>query len=68
MSENTVINIVAFVSNPEKEWTPLEGKIVEEKSHDEILKMYEGWEPEVIQLLQVRMILPIIIVKLFDLH
>ena len=30
------MNVVAFVSDPEKEWNPLEGKMVEERSHDDI--------------------------------
>ena len=47
------MNIVAFVSSPEKEWTPLEGKLVEERSHDDIEKAYEGWELEISQVMQV---------------
>ena len=49
------MNVVAFVSDPEKEWTPLEGKMVEERSHDDIVEAYKGWEPEIIQLLQVNL-------------
>ena len=48
-----VINIVAFCSWPEKEGTPLEGKISGEASQEEVLEQFTGWEDEAQQILQV---------------
>ena len=49
----TLVNLVAFVSWPDKVGTIYEGKMVEETSKEELFKHYEGWEEEAQQLLQV---------------
>ena len=49
----TLVNLVAFVSWPDKVGTIYQGKMVEETSKEELFKHYEGWEEEVQQLLQV---------------
>nr|AGK29859.1 FAD-binding protein [Volvariella volvacea] len=46
-SKDQLINVVAFVSEPEKEGTLLSGPQVEEVSQEEFRAMYVGWEPEV---------------------
>ena len=53
IAKGQLINVVAFCSWPDKEGTVYEGKIVEERAQEELLKQYEGWEDEVQQLLQV---------------
>ena len=44
---------MAFCSWPEKEGTPLEGKISSEASQEEVLEQFAGWEDEAQQILQV---------------
>ncbi|KAH8111733.1 FAD/NAD-binding domain-containing protein [Phellopilus nigrolimitatus] len=52
ISRGRLVNVVAFCSWPEKEWTIFEGKTVEERGKAELLEQYVGWEEEVQQLLQ----------------
>lgn len=52
MSNGMLVNVAAFCSWPEKEGTIHEGKEVEERSQEELIQLYEGWEPEVQQLVQ----------------
>ena len=54
ISLGKLINVVAFCSWPDKEGTKWEGKTVEECTQAELFAQYEGWEPEVQHLLQVR--------------
>ncbi len=53
MSGDHLINIVAFYSEPGMAGTIYSGNIVEERPQQEMLDRFEGWEPEVLQLLQV---------------
>ncbi|CCM05444.1 uncharacterized protein FIBRA_07663 [Fibroporia radiculosa] len=48
----SVVNVVAFVSQLEKEGTPYGGPWVEDCSKQELLDCYAGWEPEVAELLE----------------
>ncbi|KAI5116471.1 hypothetical protein M0805_001634 [Coniferiporia weirii] len=52
ISHGRLINIVAFCSWPDKVGTIFEGKTVEDRSKEELLELYVGWEEEVQQLLQ----------------
>lgn len=58
MSGDRLINVVAFNSEPEKEGTVFEGKMVEPRPQQEMLEQYQGWEAELLQILQVRRVLP----------
>ncbi len=46
-------NVVAMVSKPEAEGTEYDGPSVSHCSGQEVRDQYEGWEPEVIDLLKV---------------
>ena len=48
------INVVPFYFDRAREDTTWEGPALRNATRDEILKMYEGWEPEVQALLEVR--------------
>ena len=48
------INVVPFYFDRAREDTTWEGPALRDATRDEILKMYEGWEPEVQALLEVR--------------
>jgi len=52
IAQGDTINVVAMVSEPEKEGTVFEGPWVAECSPQELLACYEGWEPEVGDLLE----------------
>lgn len=49
------MNVVAFVSRPDKVGTCHGGKLVEERSIEELLAHFEGWEEEVQQILRVKL-------------
>lgn len=53
ISRGTLINVVAFVSRPELESTQYEGNKIEPRPKQELLDQYAGWEPEVIDMLNV---------------
>lgn len=48
------VNIVAFVTTPEGEGTKYEGEWMREASKQEVMDAYAGWEPLVMQLIEVR--------------
>lgn len=48
------MNVSAGHTYPGKKGTPFEGQLVEERSTEELVQEYDGWEDEVKQLLQVR--------------
>ncbi|KAL0068338.1 hypothetical protein AAF712_004725 [Marasmius tenuissimus] len=52
ISQNTIVNIVAFYSKPQDFGKPLTIPEVRDGTLEEVLKVYEGWEPEVQHLLQ----------------
>ncbi|KAF8586521.1 FAD/NAD-binding domain-containing protein [Ramaria rubella] len=52
ISQGSVVNVVAFTSQPEKEGTSFEGPWMTEVPTRELLDCYENWEPEVISLLK----------------
>ena len=54
MTHGRYTNVVAFCSEPEKEGTEFIGKPVESRSQEELLGEYEGWEPELVDILKVR--------------
>ena len=56
VSRGTMINFVGFVSHPEKEGTIWESKMVEQRTHEDLAAAYQGWEPEVEQLVKVRVL------------
>ena len=58
MSRGRLINVVAFCSWPEKEGTKWTGNIVEQRTQEELLEHFEGWEEEVVQLLTVSIFKP----------
>lgn len=47
------VNIVAFVTKPEGEGTKYEGEWMRESSKQEVQEAYAGWEPLVMQLIEV---------------
>ncbi|THH08560.1 hypothetical protein EW145_g2621 [Phellinidium pouzarii] len=53
ISQGRLMNVVAFCSWPDKVGTIFEGKTVEDRSKEELLELYAGWEEEVQKLLQV---------------
>lgn len=48
-----LINVVAFFSKPEKEGTPLLDGEVRGATVSDVLAEFDGWEDEVLQLLEV---------------
>ncbi|EPQ57035.1 FAD/NAD P-binding domain-containing protein [Gloeophyllum trabeum ATCC 11539] len=52
ISQGSIVNVVTFASEPEKEGIPYEGPWVTECSRQELLDCYADWEPEVEELLQ----------------
>lgn len=53
ISGGRLINVVAFVSEPEKEGTVYAGNEVELRPQQEMLDQYVGWEDEAVEVLQV---------------
>ena len=53
ISKGSVVNVVAFASRPKLEGTSYDGEWVVRCSKEELLKCYDGWEPEVVDMLQV---------------
>ena len=47
------MNIAAIKSDPSKEGAVLEGPIAVPCSQDEVLSVFQGWEPEALALLKV---------------
>ena len=55
ISRGTLVNLVAFVTIPTAEGTPLPGPaMIDNIKKEDVLNAYEGWEPEVKELLEVR--------------
>jgi len=52
IAQGDIVNVVTFVSEPEKHGQLYEGDWVTDCENDELLNCYSGWEPEVEQLLQ----------------
>ena len=48
------VNIAAIKTDPSKEGTTFEGPIAVPCSQDEVLSVFQGWEPEAVALLKVR--------------
>lgn len=53
VSRGRLVNIAAFRCEREKVGMKYEGETVAERTKEELLKEFEGWEDEVTQLLQV---------------
>lgn len=53
ISQGQQVNVVAFVSQPEKEGSFYDKPWVHDANKDTLYAEYEGWEDEVQQLLQV---------------
>ena len=53
VSRGRLINVAATHCFREKEGLKYEGKLVSERTKEELLRDYRGWEDEVTQLLQV---------------
>lgn len=47
------INVVAYVFHPERAGTPFDGPIVVDISSEELYRVYEGWETEVVSIIEV---------------
>ncbi|KAF9051103.1 FAD/NAD-P-binding domain-containing protein [Hymenopellis radicata] len=52
ISQGSLVNVVTFASEPEKEGTEYCGDWVSQCSQAELLDCYDGWEPEVADLLK----------------
>ncbi|KAH8111745.1 FAD/NAD-binding domain-containing protein [Phellopilus nigrolimitatus] len=52
ISHGRFVNVAAFCTMPEKEGTNFEGKMVEDASQAVLLEQFDGWEEDVMQLLQ----------------
>ncbi|PCH43450.1 FAD/NAD(P)-binding domain-containing protein, partial [Wolfiporia cocos MD-104 SS10] len=52
ISQGSVVNVVAFASRPEQEGSKYEDPWVTECTKHEVLDCYDGWEPEVGELLE----------------
>ena len=50
---HSLVNLAAFVFSPDKVGTRYEGELVEPRSCEELLSLFEGWEEEVQVLLKV---------------
>lgn len=53
MSRAGPVNIAAIESDPSKEGMAFEGPIAVPCSQDEVLSVFQGWEPEAVALLKV---------------
>lgn len=53
ISQGRQVNIVAFITVPGGEGKQLEGPAMIDVAKQEVLDQYEGWEPEVLNLLSV---------------
>lgn len=53
ISQDQLVNIVAFVSDMTKEGTIYEGATVVDADQEEFLSQYNGWEREVITIIEV---------------
>lgn len=51
-----ILNVVTFVSEPEREGRPFPGEVVKVSSRDELLSLFKGWENEVVEILEVCLI------------
>lgn len=54
------MNLVGFVSEPQKAGTEYQGPWVRAGSQKELARSYEGWEPEVRQLIEVCSFFPLL--------
>lgn len=54
ISRGSIVNVVALASRPELEGTSYNGTWVVGCSKEELLQCFEGWEPEVMVMLEVR--------------
>ena len=57
ISQGRLLNVSALHAYRDKARTKYAGKLIVERTKEELAKDYEGWEDEVTQLLQVRYIL-----------
>ena len=48
------VNVIGFYSDMFKEDTPFEGSQIGQATTEEVMKTYDGWEPEVRAILSVR--------------
>ncbi|KAI0930204.1 hypothetical protein AcV5_006981 [Taiwanofungus camphoratus] len=53
ISRGSIVNVVAFASDPEKEGSVFNDPWVADCTQPELLDCYAGWEPEVVELLKV---------------
>ena len=53
ISKGTVVNVIAFVSCLEKEGAEWKNPWVEDCTREEFLHQFDGWEPEVRELIEV---------------
>ena len=53
IAQGKIVNVVAEMTDPEKENTPFESEWVTPCSKEELLDCFANWEPEVEELLQV---------------
>ena len=54
VSPGQLINCIGFVTIPDGEGKTYPDKWVRDASREELLRQYEGWEPELQELLEVR--------------
>lgn len=47
------INVIAYVSHPEGAGTRFEGAIVVDVSPEELYRIYDGWETDVLSIIEV---------------
>ncbi|XP_006457113.1 hypothetical protein AGABI2DRAFT_212377 [Agaricus bisporus var. bisporus H97] len=52
ISMGQILNVVTFVSEPEREGRPFPGEVVKVSSRDELLSLFKGWENEVVEILE----------------
>ena len=55
VSGGRVVNVVPFYTDPSKVDTPFTGSQIGQGTAEEVLKIFEGWEPEVQAVLKVRL-------------
>lgn len=53
IAQGRLINVTVCISHPELEGTAFDGKEVEERTTEELIGLFEGWDIEVQQLIQV---------------
>jgi len=54
ISQGSIVNVVTFASEPDKEGVEHDGPWVTEVPKQELLDCYANWEPEVVEVLDVR--------------